>query len=204
MHKLLFFCTVAAVLAACQTSFEPQTLPILGNRDVSENGDTVYHTIPDFSFVDQDSQIVNNATFAGKAYVADFFFIACPTICPKTSKQMLRIHDRFKDKPDLLLMAHTVAPKYDTVAALNNYARNLGVKSDKWHFVTGKQAEIYGIADDYFSVAMEDASAPGGFDHSGRLILVDKNRHIRSFCDGTDPEDVDRFILDIEKLLNEK
>lgn len=204
MRYLGFAIILFAIFNACQTSFEPKTLPILGEREAGPNGDTIYHTIPDFSFVNQDSQVVNNATFAGKAYVTDFFFIACPTICPKTAKQMLRIHDKFKDEPNLLLMAHTVAPKYDTVAALNKYAQNLGVSAEKWHFVTGPQAEIYGIADDYFSVAQEDATAPGGYDHSGRLILVDKNRHVRSFCDGTDPEDVDRFMKDIEKLLNEK
>ncbi len=192
------------MLTGCQPNLGPDKLPILGNREAGPSGDTIYHTIPDFSFVNQDSKVVNNATFAGKAYVADFFFIACPTICPKTAKQMLRIHDEFKDNPNLLLMAHTVAPKYDTVAALYRYATNLGVTSEKWHFVTGEQEAIYGIADDYFSVAMEDPEAPGGFDHSGRLILVDKNRHIRSFCDGTDPADVDRFMKDIEKLLNEK
>ena len=87
---------------------------------------------------------------------------------------------------------------------LNNYARNLDVKSSKWQFATGAQDEIYEIADDYFSIAMEDPEAPGGYDHSGRFILVDENRHIRSFCDGTDPDDVDRFMKDIEDLLNEK
>lgn len=204
MKQILILLAALAMLSGCQPNLGPDKLPILGNREAGPNGDTIYHTIPDFSFVNQDSQVVNNATFAGKAYVADFFFIACPTICPKTAKQMLRIHDEFKDNPNLLLLAHSVAPKYDTVAALHRYATNLGVTSEKWHFVTGQQEAIYGIADDYFSVAMEDPDAPGGFDHSGRLILVDKNRHIRSFCDGTDPEDVDRFMKDIEKLLNEK
>ena len=70
--------------------------------------------------------------------------------------------------------------------------------------VTGDHDAIYGIADDYFSVAKEDPNTPGGFDHSGRLILVDKNRHVRSFCDGTDAEDVDRFMKDISKLLAEE
>jgi protein SCO1 len=204
MKILAYFFFLGMAFMGCQTNFEPQTLPILGNRDVSDSGDTIYHEIPDFSFIDQDSQVVNNATFAGKAYVADFFFIACPTICPKTAKQMLRIYDQFKTEPNLLLLAHTVAPKYDTVAALNRYARNLGVESSKWHFVTGEQATIYDIAGAYFSIAQEDPTAPGGFDHSGRLILVDKNRHVRSFCNGTEPEDVDRFMKDIEKLLNEK
>lgn len=201
MKYLTLFGLIAALLPACVPP--DRTLPILGERDVV-NGDTVYHSIPDFRFINQDSQAVTNATFEGKAYVADFFFISCPTICPKTTRQMMRIYERFKDDDRLLLMAHTVDPKRDTVAALARYARNLDAKSSKWHFVTGKQDDIYEIADDYFSIAMEDPEAPGGYDHSGRLILVDQNRHIRSFCDGTDPNDVDRFMKDIERLLNEK
>ena len=192
------------LLAGClkPTINEEGELPILGQKRV-ENGDTIYHQIPDFSFIDQDSQVVNNETFAGQIYVADFFFVSCPTICPKVTKQMLRIHDQFKDEDRLKLIAHSIDPKRDTVGRLANYARNLGVTSEKWHFVTGDKDEIYAIADDYFSIAIESPDAPGGFDHSGRLILVDENRHVRSFCDGTDPEAVDQFMQDIEKLLNE-
>jgi protein SCO1/2 len=197
----LFFCLLTLFLLSCENSSNP--LPILGERDVV-NGDTVYHTIPGFRFIDQDSKFVTNATFAGKAYVTDFFFISCPTICPKTTRQMLRIYERFKEDDRLLMLAHSIDPRRDTVAALARYANNLDVMSAKWHFVTGNKDDIYEMADDYFSIAMEDPEAPGGYDHSGRLILVDKNRHIRSFCDGTDPKDVDRFMKDIEKLLNEK
>ncbi len=205
MMKYLFvLLTALAIFQGCQNAVSSDELPMLGTPEVGPNGEEVPHTIPDFSFMDQDSQVVNNETFAGKAYVADFFFIACPTICPKTSKQMLRIHDKFKDEPRLELLGHTLAPKYDTVGALNRYAYNLGVSADKWHFVTGEQAAIYKMAPEYMSIALNDDEAPGGINHSGYLILVDKNRHIRSFCNGTEPEDVDRFMKDIEKLLNEK
>ena len=78
------------------------------------------------------------------------------------------------------------------------------VDPKKWPLVTGVKDEIYGIADNYFSVATEDPDAPGGFDHSGRLILVDKNRHVRSFCDGTDADDVTRFMKDVDALLAEQ
>jgi protein SCO1/2 len=167
------------------------------------NGDTVYHAIPDFSFLNQDSQVITNESFTDKAYVADFFFISCPTICPKMTKQMLRIYHHFENDDRLLLLAHSIDPKRDTVGALKVYSHNLGVSSSKWHFVTGNQDSIYSIADDYFSIALVDSTAQGGFDHSGRIILVDKNRHIRSYCDGTDEKDVTRFMKDIERLLNE-
>lgn len=202
MKHLFFFLGMSALLSACSGSQEPQQLPILGYRDVVD-GDTVYHRIPDFTFINQDSQLVTNATFAGKAYVADFFFTSCPTICPKVKRQMLRVHERFLDDDRLLLLSHTIDTRRDTVEKLKSYAEGMGVKPPKWHFVTGDKAEIYGIADDYFSIAIEAPDAPGGFDHSGRLILVDPNRYVRSFCDGTDPESVDQFMEDIDLLLAE-
>lgn len=202
--KQVIFAGLAMLIisSGCSTPGGNDSLPILGERDVV-NGDTAYHTIPDFSFINQDSQVVNNETFAGKAYVADFFFVSCPTICPKVSKQMKRLHDRFIDEDRFLLLAHTIDPVRDTVGRLRVYAEGLGVESSKWHFVTGEKDELYAIADDYFSIALENPDAPGGFDHSGRIILVDPQRRVRSFCDGTDPASVDKFMKDIEKLLEE-
>lgn len=201
LSKLYILLSVI-VLSSCANPVDNDVLPILGNRDVVD-GDTVYHTIPDFSFLNQDGQVVNNATFEGKAYVVDFFFISCPTICPKVTKQMKRIHDQFAEEDRLLLLAHTIDPVRDTVGRLKSYAENLGVGSSKWHFVTGDKDALYAIADDYFSIAIENPDAPGGFDHSGRIILVDPQRRVRSFCDGTDPESVDKFMKDIEVLLAE-
>lgn len=191
-----------AFVQAC-TPDAPKKLPILGERDITAAGDTLYPSIPDFQFVNQDSQLVNNATFAGKAYVVDFFFIHCPTICPKVKANGLRIYQKFKQDDRLLMLSHSIDIRNDTVGALRHHAQKLGIDSKKWHLVTGDHDAIYAIADNYFSVATEDPSAPGGFDHSGRLILVDKNRHVRAFCDGTDAADVDRFMKDIELLLKE-
>jgi protein SCO1 len=198
--KQLLLPGLAALLFSCGAPEAP--LPIIGNRDVVD-GDTIYHTVPDFSFINQDSQLVNNATFEGKAYVVDFFFTHCPTICPAVTKQMLRIHDEFKNEDRLLLLAHSIDPKRDTVDRLKEYASSMGVSSDKWHFVTGDKDELYAIADDYFSIAVENPDVPGGFDHSGRIILVDTKRRVRSFCDGTDPKSVDKFLKDIRVLLLE-
>ena len=176
-------------------------LPILGERTYVD-GDTVYHAIPDFKFQNQDGDTITNSTFAEQAYVVDFFFTSCPTICPKVKKQMLRIHEKYKTNPNLKLVSYTIDPKRDDVEHLSNYARNLGVDSKNWHFLTGDKWDLHGIAEDYFSVAIENADAPGGFDHSGRLILVDKNRHIRSFCNGTEEKSVSGFMKDIELLLD--
>ena len=209
MQKYILIALILVGALSCQEA--EKELPILGNK-TEKDGEMIYHTIPDFSFVNQDSQVVNNATFDNKAYVVDFFFISCPTICPKVKKQMLRIYDVYKDNENLSLLSHTVDTKRDTVGRLKKYSSNIGVSAPAWHFVTGDKDEIYEIADDYFSIVKEvteendgaeAVKLTGGFDHSGRLILVDKNRHIRAFCDGTDEKDVTEFMKDIEILLAE-
>lgn len=185
---------------SCQQEDKPQPLPYLGQHEI-DGSDTTYHTIPDFAFVDQDSTLVTNETFQGKAYLADFFFISCPTICPKVKKQMLRIFDQYQGNEELMLLSHTIDPQRDTVGRLKTYAQNLGVDNGQWRFVTGEKDDIYEIADDYMSIAREDPNAPGGFDHSGWVLLIDKSGHIRSYADGTDPEKVDLLLKDIEWLL---
>ncbi len=201
MGRFLLIVCATILVIACQQA--PRRLPILGERDIV-NGDTIYPTIPDFAFVDQDSQLVTNETFRGKIYVADFFFIHCPTICPKVKANALRIYQKYRDDDRVMLLSHSIDVKNDTVAALKRYAQKLGIDSHRWRLVTGDHDAIYGIADDYFSVAVVNPEAPGGFDHSGRLILVDTSRHVRSFCDGTDAKDVDRFMKDMDALLEEQ
>lgn len=181
------------------TEFKP-ALPILGNFEVVD-GDTIRHRIPDFSFINQDSVVITNETFAGKLYVADFFFTSCPSICPKVKKEMLRMYDKYKNEDRIRFISHSIDTKRDSVPRLKEYASNLNVSADFWHFVTGDKTKLFKIANDYFVSALEDPGAPGGFDHSGRLILVDKNRHVRAFCNGTVTEEVDTFMEQIDQLL---
>ena len=178
-------------------------LPILGEKEYVD-GKTIYHTIPDFSFINQDSMEITNATFKDKIYVVDFFFTSCPTICPKVKKQVLRLYDKFEDEPRLKFLSHSIDVKYDTQEKLNSYGKKLGISSERWHLVTGVEDDIFKIADDYFVAAFHDSDAPGGFDHSGRIILVDENRHVRGFAEGTEPESVTNFMSTISMLLDEK
>lgn len=200
---------VAGLLLACVAcKQEERRLPYLGEKKVvaKEDGsgvDTVYHQIPPFRFVNQEGQTITDKDFAGKVYVADFFFTTCPTICPKMSAEMLKVYEHFQDDERVLLLSHSIDTKYDSVPVLKAYAEKLGVSAPKWHFVTGKREDIYDIAEYYMVTAGEDPAAPGGYIHSGALILVDGQRHIRGVYNGTDPEDTKKLIEDIELLLKE-
>lgn len=193
---------ISIVIVGCSDKPEPR-LPVFGEKEVNGT-DTVYHTIADFSFVNQDSQIVTKETFRDKIYVADFFFTSCRTICPIMKTQMLRVHDSIKNDPEVLILSHTIDPEYDTVGLLHDFAERLGVSSNKWHFVTGEKDSIYNIAQkSYFATAMEDKTEPDGFIHSGAFLLIDKEGRIRGKYDGTKEEDVNRLLGDIQKLKKE-
>ena len=116
---------------------------------------------------------------------------------------MLKVYEAFEDEDMVKMLSHTLDPEYDNVQILKEYADNIDVATDKWSFVTGDKDEIYDITESYFSVVIEDDEAPGGINHSGKLLLIDKDKHIRAFCEGTDSEDVDDFIKDIKKLIRE-
>ena len=199
--RIFLYLSLLIFIVACNS--KPTGLPILSKQH-EVDGKLVYDTIPSFSFINQDSQIVDKSTVAGKAYVTDFFFISCPTICPIMQHNMLTIQNRFLTEDRLLLISHSIDPKRDSVVRLKQYAVNLGAVPDKWHMVTGKKDEIYEIADDYFNLVLEDPTLPDGFDHSGRLILVDQNAHIRAYCNGTDSAAVKAFISSIETFLHDE
>lgn len=203
MIKSIYFVSILSLFIAGCTSKSADRLPIFGQREV-EGKDTIYHTIANFKFVDQDSSFITNNTFKDQIYVADFFFTSCRTICPIMKTQMLRVYEATQDMPDVKLLSHSIDPEYDTVALLHNFANRLGVSSDRWHFVTGVKDSIYKIAQtSYFATAMEDKSEPDGFIHSGAFLLIDKDQRIRGKYDGTKEEDVNRLIADIKRLRKE-
>jgi len=197
----VLFVGIIFTLHSCadQTS---TTLPILGKKKIVD-GKEMNHVIPDWEFMDQDSNMVTNKDLSDVVYITDVFFRSCPTICPKTMREMKRIYTEFEDNPQVKLVSFTIDPERDSPAKLKEYASNLEVDTKKWWFLHGEKEETYDLALDYFNTAYEDSDIPGGFNHSGKLILTDKNGHIRSFSEGTDPDETPKLIRDIKTLLKE-
>ncbi len=184
--KLTVFLCLTVFLFSCQRKPD---LPVMG--EVTQ----------DFNFVNQDNQDVTIKIFDDKVYVTDFFFTTCPSICPIMKRQMVRIYDAFKDNPDVLLFSHTIDPEHDTVEILKKFADGLGIKTSKWQMVTGEQDEIFAMAKHYMLGAMKSDDVPGGYIHSGSFVLVDKNKKIRGYYNGTKEEDVDKLISDLNAFL---
>lgn len=198
------------IFAACSDKREKR-LPILGQREPVEkivDGqtviDTIYQTVPDFSFVNQDSVAITNKDFKGKIYVADFFFTSCTSICPIMHRNMLNIYEEFKSEKDVKLLSHTIDFKYDTPEKLKRYANKLGIHDDRWQFVRGSKDSIYNIAEKSYLVAVgEDSTSTDGYIHQGWFILVDKQKRLRGAYDGTKADQVALLMEDMKTLLKE-
>lgn len=201
--EILIFILLFSIgsMSSCNTS--SKVLPYLGESEIID-GKTIHYTIPPFKFVNQHGDSISEETVKNKVYITDFFFTHCPTICPKMGQQMLRLHDKYKDREDVLLLSHSIDSKYDTVATLKRYAEKLGVvESNRWHFLHVPADQLTIRAKSYLTAVQKDSTESVGFTHSGHFILVDRERHIRSFCDGTKPDEVNRLMKEIDILLNE-
>lgn len=196
---------VSGFLLSCS---KEKKLPYLGRKTtkiVQGKVDTIYHQIPPFEFLNQDSILVSDKNLDNKIYVADFFFTSCPTICPKMKTQMLRLYERYQNIQNVALVSYSIDPEFDRPNVLKKYAERLHIQSPKWNLLTGDKKAIYQLGEkSYMVTAQEDKNEAGGFLHSGAFILVDKNKHVRGIYDGTKPEEVDHLIEDMEILLKEK
>jgi len=160
-----------------------------------------YHTIADFSLTNQNGKTITQADYEGKIYVADFFFTTCPTICPIMTKNMAMIQQQIKDDAEILLLSHSVTPQIDSVAQLKKYALEKGVLDHKWNLVTGDKKQIYELArKSYLAVKTDGDGGPFDMIHTENFILVDPKKRIRGFYDGTQKEEVDRLLADLEVL----
>lgn len=162
-----------------------------------------YHTIADFSLINQNGKTITQEDYKDKIYVADFFFTTCQTICPIMTGHMVKIQEALKDDHEVLLLSHTVTPEIDTVAQLKKYALEHGVNDLKWNLVTGDKKEIYDLARKSYLAAKDVPYSDNDLVHTENFVLVDKKKRIRGFYDGTDPDAIEKLLEDIKILERE-
>lgn len=160
-----------------------------------------YHTIADFALTNQNGKLVTQKDYLNKIYIADFFFTTCPTICPIMTKNMAAIQDKILNDEDVMLLSHSVTPDIDSVPQLKKYALEKGVLDSKWNLVTGNKQQIYELArKSYLAVKTDGNGGPYDMIHTENFILVDKERRIRGFYDGTDSQEMEKLLGDLEIL----
>ena len=203
---ILVFST--AIISLFYTILKPiETLPIYQPAEVNEKlvdssiiHVSKYHKISDFMLTNQNGKEITQANYKDKIYIADFFFTTCQDICPIMTKNMYQLQEELKNDNEILLLSHTVIPEVDTVEQLKKYAIENNVDDSKWNLVTGDKKQIYELARKSY-LAVEDSNF-NEFDmiHTENFMLVDKEKQIRGFYDGTNSDEINRLLKDIKIL----
>jgi protein SCO1/2 len=163
-----------------------------------------FHKIAPFSLTNQNGLTVTEKDYMNKIYVADFFFTTCPSICPKMTANMGLIQENIKTDNQVLLLSFSVTPEIDSVQQLKSYAIEKGVIDSKWNLLTGNKKEIYELArKSYLAVKNDGDGGEHDMIHTENFILVDPEKRIRGFYDGTDIKAMDELLSDIKVLQME-
>ena len=213
------FCLIVSIACNNETNNNTEqikdsvvTLPFFNQPDWTpewiNQTDSAYnqiHTIPSFSFLNQNGKVVDENVVSGKIYVANFFFTKCRNICPKMTNNMHLLQEAFKNDTSIMLLSHSVTPETDDVNVLNKYAIENKVDAAKWHLLTGDKKAIYGLAkQQYFAGDTVGYYQSGNeFLHTENFILVDQHRRIRGVYNGTLPVEINRIKEDIAILKSE-
>ena len=161
-----------------------------------------YHKISDFSLTNQNGKTITQEYYDNQIYIADFFFTTCPSICPIMTENMFQIQEKTMED-NVLLVSYSVTPEIDSVAQLKKYALEKGVNDNKWNLLTGDKKQIYDLARKSYLVAKNDGDG-GKYDmiHTENFVLIDKEKRIRGFYDGTDKEEMVKLLNDFKILEN--
>ena len=172
--------------------------------DFSMKHITKDHTIADFELTNQNGEKITNKNYKDKIYVADFFFTRCQTICINMAYNMGELQNLYKKDTDIMFLSHSVTPEIDSVTVLKEYADRKGVIDGKWNITTGAKTHIYELArKSYFAVLDEGTGDENDFIHTEQFVLVDKEKRIRGYYDGTEKEDMEKLKKDIVLLKEE-
>lgn len=208
--NILFLTLSLFLFIGCQKS--EKTLPYIGFHQPIEKNvkgkiviDTLYHTVPNFEFINQGNQKITQQILENKVTVVNFIFTSCPTICPKQTQQLQKIQEKTKGLEHYNQLSFTVDPKRDSPEKLKLFGEKYHVDFSNWHFLRADQNVVYDLGMNGFYLGMgKDNLAEGGFFHSSNIVLVDQNKHIRGMYDSFDEKQVNQLIDDIRFLLKGK
>ena len=212
MYRIVFLISCGCMLACCNSKQKVASLPYYDTPDFTPHfisagtsGKEIGHSIADFSCTDQFGKTITQKNIEGKIHVANFFFTACGSICPKMMSNLKTTYEGFKTDTNIVFLSYSVTPWRDSVERLKKYAGNSGIIFSNWHLLTGNKGDIYKLArTSYF--AEEDfgySKDSSQFLHTEHILLIDKQKKIRGIYNGTLELETQQLAKDIEMLKNE-
>jgi protein SCO1/2 len=164
--------------------------------------------VPQFQFVNERGQPFGTADLRGKAWVANFVFTRCPSICPLITQKMAWLQRQTAGVGEAIhLVSFTVDPEYDSPEVLREYARKHGADPARWTFLTGDPKRMRQTIVDGFKVGVGGSSTRqdvANLFHSTRFVLVDPTGGIRGYYRSEEAESMDQLVSQLNQLAKSR
>jgi protein SCO1/2 len=151
----------------------PPAGPLITDADLLRDGEVV----PDQALVDHTGTARSLASLRGGRVALTFMYTRCPLpdFCPLMDKHFAAVQEGIRAAPDLAdvhLVSVTLDPDYDVPAVLERHAKALGAQAGRWHFLTGKPADVLAFAK-RFGVTAQSGDPDVGLVHNLRTAIID-------------------------------
>lgn len=167
----------------------------------TEDAMPILFDAPKFSLTDQFDKPVTDQTLRGKVWVTMVFFASCPGVCPMMSARMAQLQ-KAVESPELKIVSLTVDPDNDTPEMLKGYAEGLGADQSRWYFLRGPKDTMFEVARG-FNLAAAPAQDGKPITHTQKVLLIDRENHVRGIYDTTDEESMKKLTLDARMLAEQ-
>ena len=165
--------------------------------------DTVFHQIAPFRLRASTGRDVSSTEFAAGLYVAQFY--GNDVASARVARVLLRVQEKFRREPRLRLVTFVLGTTPAPAPALARLAEQYGTIAGKWFFLAGPADTLRRLALVEYRLTSDPKRLPGAVYTAnlpaGRLLLVDRDRHVRGVYDGTDGREIDRLLTEITVQL---
>ena len=167
--------------------------------------DTLYHTVRDFTLLNQDSAVFNFPAKAHRISVVNFFYTRCTVFCTTMNQQVQQLAKKYQRNSLLQFVSISVDGGHDSPAALRSYQQTTGFLSTNWSLLTGPQPQVAELAKQSFLVdVLPDPAQPTTIIHSSMLVLLDPQKRIRGYYDSLSKEQMEKLDDELKVLINEE
>ncbi|HEV7282713.1 MAG TPA: SCO family protein [Pirellulaceae bacterium] len=152
--------------------------------------------LKEFTLTERSGEQVESQDLHGKVQVACFFFARCQASCRKQTETMRAVQEAYEGK-DVVFLSITCDPSFDTPEALSKYAAEFEAPKDQWLFLTGDMNYLKRVGGEAFFLPVEERG------HVDRFAVRDKWGNFRGAFDWTDPAEIVKLKILVDKLLVE-
>ena len=171
--------------------------------------DTVFHRVRSFRLRGVGGRYVSAAELSRGMYVVQVYGTGHANA--EVTRYLARLQEKFRRDPRVRLA--TLVPTQGVVTAaqtamLDKLSEQYGTISGKWFFLTVPTDTLNQLVSQEFGLTtlqpgrlpFRPDTEPGNL-LLGRLLLIDRDQHVRGYYDGTDIHEIERLITEINVLL---